>query len=159
MLCCCFNPSGYHSSVWGDELTQPRVILKTGEQYAVWKERVSILCWSLTKVDVFQLTDLECAHLTRAYQDRKEGDHVIDVVGKCYPILTSYLSDEMLLKVAHVPKGQIGSLIAEIRASLAVSTIEDVQPLRVDLYNACMVRDCRGDLQSYISYIGSRGTS
>ena len=58
--------------------------------------------------------------------------------------------------MAHVGKGKIHSLIAEIRASLAVSTIEDVQPLRVDLYGVDMTRDCNNDLQTYISYIISR---
>ena len=82
------------------------------------------------------------------------------------------------LKVSHVEKGMIASLKNEIKASLAVSTLEDVQPLRVDLYSAneysCWrLRDrafrknlftrgslkapnCGGDLQSYISYIISR---
>jgi hypothetical protein len=130
----------------------PKIILKTGEQYNLWKERVSTTCWALTHVDVFTLTDEQCAKLIAIAEEPKQAEGKsyvqIDIVGKCWTVLTSHLSDDLFLKVSHVAKGNIASLIAEIRASLAVSTVEDVQPLRVDLYSANMVRDCKNDLQT-----------
>lgn len=145
---------------------KPKIILKTGEQYYLWKERVSTVCWTLTRLDVFALTDANCEELIKIYDERKsEKDKAkqdlplaarVDVVGKSWDILTSYLSDELFMKVSHVQKGKIASLISEIKASLAVMTIEDIQPLRVDLYGATMVKNCDSDLQSYISYITSR---
>jgi hypothetical protein len=147
------------SSASGEEGNPPKLMLKSGEQYALWKERMSNLCWASTRLDAFALTDLECDKLSKAYDDLKDKDILTaqrnDVIGKCWIVLTSNLSDELFLKVAHVQKGHIASLIAEIRSSLAVGSAEDLQPLRVELYSANM-RDCNNDLQSYISYIITR---
>jgi hypothetical protein len=112
-------------------------------------------CWALTRLDVFALSDEDCENLMTAHEEKKAKIST-DPVGICWDILTKHLSDDLFLKVSHVGKGRIGSLVAEIRASLAVSTVEDVQPLRVDLHGVDMVRDCGNDLQTYISFIISR---
>jgi hypothetical protein len=109
---------------------------------------------------VFTLTDGRCDELIKFYDEAKAKDkdqlHArVDVIGKCWTILTSTLSDELFLKTSHVGKGKINSLISEIRASLSVSTIDDIQPLRVELYSASM-RDCDNDLQTYVSFIISK---
>jgi hypothetical protein len=139
-----------------DEL--PKVVLRSSDQFALWKERVSNLCWAATHVDVFSLSDDQCDRIMKAYDDAKKdrGGNVVDVVGKCWVLLTSHLSDELLMKVSHVRKGAIATLLFEIRAGLCVNTMDDVQPLRIELYSASMAQHCNNDLQSYISYIIAR---
>ena len=134
----------------------PKIILKSGDQYQLWRERMATYCWAYTRLDVFSLTDDECVELITAHDEKEDAKPAANPVGICWDVLCKHLSDDLFLKVAHVGKGKIESLISEIRASLAVSTIEDVQPLRVELYGVDMVRDCGGDLQTYISYIISR---
>ena len=119
------NDSGVGSSTD----TPLKIILKTGEQYNIWKARISSACWALTRADVFSLTDEQCVQMMEA-RDAAEGKDVrggfapdIYIIGKCWSVLTSHLSDDLFLKTAHVKKGHIATLIAEIRASLAVSTV------------------------------------
>ena len=129
----------------------PKVLLRTADQYNLWKERVSACCWVTTRLDVFTLTDDECDAYTLEQEEKKGERDRLDKVGKCYLTIISLLSDDLFIKVAHVPKGKLASLIAEIRSALAVGSAEDINPLRVELYAVSMVRDCHSDLQSYIS--------
>jgi hypothetical protein len=136
----------------------PKVVLCSAEQYSLWKQRVSTICWAQTRLDIFSLSDVECdAHL-KAHDDSKgKGkEKEVDVIGRCWATITSLLSDELFLKVSHVKKGHVASLLFEIQASLQVATLDDVQPLRVDLYGADMVRDCKNDLQTFISFLLSK---
>ena len=107
-----------------------------------------------TRLDVFALSDAECDALIQACDDSKGKEP--DVIGKCWTAITSMLSDELFLKVSHVKKGHIASLLFEIQAALQISIVDDVQPLRVELYSADMTRDCKSDLQTYISYVVTR---
>src|SRR6185437_11172301 len=109
----------------------PKIILKSGDQYQLWRERMATYCWAYTRLDVFSLTDDECVELITAHDEKEDAKPAANPVGICWDVLCKHLSDDLFLKVAHVGKGKIESLISEIRASLAVSTIEDVQPLRV----------------------------
>ena len=97
---------------------QPRVLLKTGAEYRLWKERVANICWAATRIHVFELTDVECAALIKIYDERKEGDRItVDVVGKCWMVLLSHLSDDLFLKVSHVPPAK--SLLSLPKFALA----------------------------------------
>lgn len=135
----------------------PRVLLKTSAEYQLWKQRVAGACWASTGLEVFDLTDDKCRELKAAYDDKKGGDKPsVDPIGKCWSIINANLSDDIFLKTSHIPHGSIASLIGEIRATLAVSTVDEIQPLKVELYGATMAKDCGNDLQSYIYYIKSR---
>jgi hypothetical protein len=137
-----------------DDFAIPRVILRTGDQFALWKERVAATCWAATRLDVFSLSDDDCDLLIQEHHESKSDK--LDKIGKCYLTITSLLSDEVFVKVAHVQKGKLASLIGEIRAALAVNAVDDINPLRVELYAASMVKDCKSDLQTYISFIITR---
>lgn len=139
-----------------DAVTLPKVVLRTADQYTLWKERVAACCWAATRLDVFTLTDAQCEEMAGESDEKKSDKERQDKIGKCFIIITSLLSDEIFVKVAHIEKGKLASLIAEIRATLAVNSVEDINPLRVELYSASMARDCQNDLQTYISYIISR---
>ena len=77
-------------------------------------------------------------------------------MGKCWLTITASLHDDLLVKVAHVERGKIATLMTEISAALMVNSAEDVQPLLLELYGATMVKDCNSDLQTYIAYLVQR---
>lgn len=131
----------------------PKVILRTADQYHLWRARTSAACWAATRMQIFDITDDECGRATKAWleSDRKS----IDWVGRCWQIITTSLHDELFLKLIHVEQGRIATLMSEIRSALLVNIAEDVQPLRLELYAASMSGpNC--DLQSYISFIFQR---
>lgn len=129
-----------------------RVILRSTDQYHLWKARINDACWSATRLSVFDITDEKCDELLEEYD---AGESKIDTVGKCWIIITNALHDELYLKLAHVQQGHISTLVSEIRAALLVNTAEDVQHLRLELYAATMQAN-GGDLQTYVSYIIQR---
>ena len=129
-----------------------RITLNTAEQYNLWKARISAACWSATRVDVFNFTDDECDAALEAYSN---GENKIDIVGKCWSLITNSLHDDLFLKLAHIKQGHIESLMSEIRNALLVNIAEDIQPLRLELYGATM-QACGSDLQTYIAYIVQR---
>ena len=137
------------SSAAATGLRPVAVILRTADQYRLWKARVSTACWSATRADVFAVSDEDCDKSMKAYV---AGDAKADWVGRCWSIITNALHDELFMKLAHVKQGHIASLMAEIRAALLVNIAEDVQPLRLELYAATM-QACSNDLQTYISFI------
>ena len=55
------------------------------------------------------------------------------------------------MKVAHVERGSIETLLKEIAASLTVYTQDEADPLRLQIYG-CTMQKCDSDLQSYIAY-------
>ena len=59
-------------------------------------------------------------------------------------------------KVSHISRGQLRLLLAEISHALVVNNLEEVQPLRLELYGASMVKDCGSDLQTWISFVTER---
>ena len=50
----------------------------------------------------------------------------------------------------------ITSLLAEINSALVVNNLEEVQPLRMELYGGTMIKDGESDLQAWISYLTQR---
>src|SRR6185437_14181326 len=116
-------------------------------------------CWALTGRDITAVTDQACEQaITKAFgqidkEEVKVGDNW---VGKCWLTLTAALHDDHLVKVAHVPRGHIHSLLTEISLALVLNSAEEVQPLRLELYGATMVKDGNSDLQTYIVYLLER---
>jgi hypothetical protein len=130
-----------------------KLLLRTADQYALWKARTSAACWAKTSRDVFIVTDDECGF---ALLPEGEEQVIPDWVGKAWMTLCESLHDELFIRLVHVKHGRIATLLSEIRAALLVNLAEDVQPLRVELYSVSMARDCGSDLQSYISFIAQR---
>ena len=134
-------------------------LLKTADQYHAWKARVVDRCWALTGRDITAVTDQACEQaITKAFgqidkEEVKVGDNW---VGKCWLTLTAALHDDLLVKVAHVPRGHIHSLLTEISLALVLNSAEEVQPLRLELYGATMIKDGNSDLQTYIVYLLER---
>jgi len=129
-----------------------KVVLRTADQYNLWKVRVSASCWAATRKHVFNITDEDCDEASAAYE---RGDTKLDWVGKSWMIITSAIHDDLIMKLSHVEDGKIASLIEEIRSALLVNIAEDIQPLRLELYAATMSAN-NSDLQSYVSFIIQR---
>jgi histone deacetylase 1/2 len=129
-----------------------RVILRTADQYHLWRARVNGYCWAATRINIFTITDDECNDLLSHELKNEQAD----TIGRCWTLICNSLHDELFLKLVHVKHGHIQTLMAEIRSALLVNIVEDIQPLRLELYAASMQRDCNNDLQSYIAYIIQR---
>jgi hypothetical protein len=142
-------------STSGLDDSRVRIILRTADQYHLWRARVNASCWAATRVQVFTITDDECNKFMHKYADEK-ADTRQDIIGKCWTLITTSLHDELFLKLVHVEHGLIASLMSEIRSALLVNIAEDVQPLRLELYAASMQRDCNNDLQSFVAFIIQR---
>jgi hypothetical protein len=123
-------------------------------------------CWAATHRDIFSITDGDCKTGMEAYENAldarakaKKAEAVVgpdDWVGKCWLIITTSLDNEVYRKVSHVRKGAIQSLLTEIQNTLVVNNMEEVAPLRIELYAATMQKDCCSDLQTWISFIVER---
>ena len=124
-------------------------LLKSAEQYLAWRTRIADKCWALTGHDIAELSDKECLAGMKAATEEKDFAKRDCWVSKCWLIITSSLHDDLLLKLT-VKRGLIQSLLAEINAALLINNAEEVQPLRLELYGATMVKDGNSDLQSYI---------
>jgi uncharacterized protein with PIN domain len=77
------------------------VILKTADQYEIWKSRVADACWSTTGLNVFEVTDEECKSAVSALEGdakTKADKPAAEWVGKCWTIITSSLHDELYLR-------------------------------------------------------------
>jgi hypothetical protein len=132
-------------------------MLKTADQYDVWRSRVADACWAATAKDVFMLADDECTRAQQALEEAKaETKGSCEWLGKCWFIITSSLHDDVYRKVNHVPRGMIPLLLKEIAHALVVNNLEEVQPLRLELYGATMQKDCNSDLQLWINFIVER---
>jgi hypothetical protein len=46
-------------------------MLKTADQYDVWRSRVADACWAATAKDVFMLADDECTRAQQALEEAK----------------------------------------------------------------------------------------
>jgi hypothetical protein len=89
--------------------TSAKILLKTADQYLVWKSRVSDACWAATHRDPFAVDDPDCKRGVDAYiasqearakaakNEAPEGPQ--DWVGKCWLIITTLLHD-LYLKVS-----------------------------------------------------------
>ena len=133
-----------------------KIVLKSADQYHLWKARIHAACWAATRLAVFDITDEECARLSKTFDESKAENKSRDVVGMAWTIITQSLHDELFIKLVHVKSGLIQTLMGEIRSALLVNIAEDIQPLRLELYGASMQRDCNNDLQSFIAYVTQR---
>ena len=71
------------------------VVLKTADQYDIWKARVADACWSATAKDVFSISDEECKKaiaLLEAEDQKAELRATADWVGKCWTIITKSMT-------------------------------------------------------------------
>jgi hypothetical protein len=148
--------------------TKAAVILKTADQYDLWKARIADMCWAATGKDLFKLADDEC----EAALEALEGDDDVEDaaaaaaaakakakaqwVHKCWTLVTCSLHDDIYRKVNHVERGHMSTLLKEISHALVVNNLEEVQPLRLELYGASMLKDCGSDLQVWISFMMER---
>ncbi len=130
-------------------------VLKTADQYHAWCTRVTDKCWALTGKDITLLSDDLCQKAMTAALESPNYDQA-NWVGKCWITITGSLHDDLLIKVAHVSRGHIKTLLAEISAALLVSSAEDVQPLRLELYGATMQKEGECNLQTFIAYLLQR---
>ena len=62
------------------------------------------------------------------------------------------------MKVTHVSRGLLKSLLTEIGHAIMVNNLDEVPPLRLELYGATMQKDCGSDLQCWINYILERAS-
>ena len=61
------------------------VVLKTADQYDIWKARVTDSCWSATLKDVFTIADEECKHAINELEKKDPKEHHLHSwVGKCW---------------------------------------------------------------------------
>src|SRR5262249_10262344 len=117
-----------------------------------WKARVTN--WAATHIDVFNLKDADCLKALHAYNEAKAADKkpVEAWVGRCWMIITASLHDDVYRKVSQTTKGCIHTLLLNIGHALVVN-IEEVQPLRLELWSATMQKDCGSDLQAWVNYL------
>ena len=142
------------------------IVLKTADQYDLWKARVSDACWAATHKNLFDVSDEDCKATLAAFEDAaerkakaKKPDEVVqgpqDWVAKCWMIVTGSLHD-VYRKVCQVPRGFLCSLLKEISHALVVNNLEEVAPLRLELYGATMQKDAGNDLQTWITFLLER---
>jgi transposase InsO family protein len=141
----------------GSSAIKCTMVLKTVDQYDIWKGRVSDACWSATLKNLFEISDDDCKAAIRKLEEKDPKEkHLYDWVGKCWNIITSSIHDEVYRRVNHVPRGLIQSLLTEISHALVVNNLEEVSPLRLELYGGSMQKDCGCDLQLWINFIVER---
>ena len=104
------------------------LMLRTPDQYTIWKARVGDACCATHK-SIFDVTDQDCAVGLKEYDDNKKKSDAVDWVGKCWMIITGSLHDDIYSKVSHVQRGCIQSLLEEVSQALVVNNMEEVQPL------------------------------
>lgn len=135
--------------------TGRHVVLRTCDQYTLWKARITSTCWAATRKDVFEVTDQECKEASNLFITGGNNAPRIDWVGKCWYLICASIHDDLIIKLTHVKHGSIASLIQEIHSALLINISLDVKNLRGELYSATMA-GCSSDLQSYISFIKQR---
>ena len=137
--------------------TKCPVILKTADQYDIWKARVSDACWSATLKDVFAVTDDECKAAIAKMELPEVKERSLND-WKCWTIVSASLHDDVYRKVNHVSRGLLKSLLTEISHALVVNNLEEVSPLRLELYGATMQKDCGCDLEAWVNFIVERAS-
>ena len=132
--------------------------LRTSDQYEAWVAKITDKCWAKTGKDIFTITDAACvAALTKLHAESKTAAEVSQHgwVTTCWSSITKSLHEEIMIKVSHVERGHIASLLKEIASALTVYNTDEVGILRLELFGATMEK-CNSDLQSFISYIQLR---
>jgi len=84
------------------------VILKTADQYDLWKARIADACWAATGLDLFTVDDDDCdtALMGLAGGDAEERKQY-DWLNKMWLLVTGSLHDDLYRKVHHVKRGMI----------------------------------------------------
>jgi hypothetical protein len=126
-----------------DKTFATKLVLKTADQYELWKARIEAVCWTYCHTNIFEVTN-KAAYDALESKDSKE----IEWVGKCWLTIVGSLDSDLFQKLMHVRKGEFQTLFAEISSALLINMAEDAQQLHVELYTATMVKDCGGDLQA-----------
>ena len=151
----------------GEDLSL-KIKLRSADQYPLWLARITDLCWAKTKIDISSVKDTDCgakvvvasygrgrkSSLADDSDDEKEG--LPPWVQKCWLIITTSLHDEVYLKVQHIKRGMIASLLNEIHKCVLLCATEEIVPTRINLYAATMEREGRGDLQTFIAYLKTK---
>ena len=134
------------------------VILRSSDQYDIWRARIAESCYAAVHKDVFAITDNDCKSAISECEKNHGADRAkFEWVGKVWSILTSSLHDDVYRKVNHIPRGYVKSLLDEIAHTLVVNNMEEVGPLRLELYGGNMEKDGNNDLQLWINFIIERG--
>jgi len=113
---------------------QARLSTNFADQYEAWRIRIADKCWGKTGKDILNVTDAVCAaalHKLRTEESKgtKEALAIVNAnewVTQCWVTITKSLHDDILMKVAHVERGQIESLLKNIAAALVVDTMDEV---------------------------------
>lgn len=122
--------------------SEVKILLKTADQFTLWKARVRVACWAATKKNVFELK-------------QEEFKVEEDWVAKAWNILTSSLDDELFLKLKHVAQGNIIKLLSEIESALMVNAGGSAESLKYEMYGATMI-NTGNDLTSFVSFLKHR---
>jgi hypothetical protein len=162
-----------------EQLPSVNLKLRTPDQYHLWLARITDLCWAHTKIDITTVKDVDCEIKSAASsssttaaassgssrgasRSSRTGDTEDDEktlapwVQKCWLLITTSLHDDVYLKVQHIKRGQISSLLSEIFKCVMLGAQEEVVPTRIGLYGATMAREGGGDLQTFIAYIKTK---
>jgi hypothetical protein len=133
------------------------IVLRTADQYDMWKARVGDVCWSATGKDIFAVTDEQCKAVLAVFEDpaaeKKAGT---EWLAKCWNLVSNSLHDDVYRKVTHVSRGLLQTLLLEISHALVVNNLEEVPALRLELYGASMQKQGECDLQAWVSFIVER---
>ena len=70
-----------------------KTLLRTADQYPIWKQRLRAVCWGCVKQDIFDVTDDQCVAAINAFE-KSEGK---DWVGKSWMMLTNSLHDDLFV--------------------------------------------------------------
>ena len=128
-------------------------ILRTADQYELWKKRIGDACWSATGKDVLNLDDDDCETAMENVGDDREANMW---VFRCWMIITASLHDDIYRKVSHVKRGMVVALLDEINHALVLTSAEEVKTIRLELYGSSMVKSCSSDLQAWINFVKER---
>ena len=104
-------------------------ILRTADQYELWKKRIGDACWSATGKDVLNLDDDDCETAMENVGDDREANMW---VFRCW-IITASLHDDIYRKVSHVKRGMVVALLDEINHALVLTSAEEVKTIRLEL--------------------------
>lgn len=67
------------------------VILRTADQYELWKCRIHALCWSKTNVSIFEVSSADCLERKEKGKGAKDKDKDYDWIGKCWMLISRSL--------------------------------------------------------------------
>jgi len=113
-----------------------RVILRTADQYPLWKARVIDACWAATRMNLFDVSDNECIANMRETSEAKDAPlkeqaklkHLLTGLPSVLVIATTSLHDD------HVTR------------SYCFSAVRNSLRIGLPLYSATMAKEGQSDL-------------